>query len=131
MKEVEILRQAEEGSCYDENLWHYKVINPGIDDIVIIRNYHYKTIKTIGVTTLNSNENWYIVEEVENCEKYIVKPLDTLKSVANMYNKSEKELKQKNNLKNDSLFIGQVLKIWKKRNTICIPFFIIYFLHQD
>jgi len=110
MKEIEILKHEEIDSFFDEKIGHYKVLKQGMDDIVIIRNLEYRSIKQIDVGTLDGNKK-FIVETLTNNEKYIVKPLDTLTSIAKKFNKSVEEIKSKNNLKIDKLFIGQIINI--------------------
>jgi len=111
MKEIAIVSKSTSTSLYDDELGHYEIITEGYDDIVIIKNYKYKRIKKSKVKKLNNEENSCIIEEIENCEKYIVKPLDTLKSISNKFNRSEDHIKEKNKLNTNKLFIGQILNI--------------------
>ena len=71
----------------------------------------YKKIKKREVNVLGVVENEYIVETMFNTQKYVVKPLDTLASIAFKFNKTAEEIKKINNLANDKLFIGQMLNV--------------------
>ena len=110
MKEIEILRHEEQGSLYDEKIGHYKISKQGMDDIVVIKNAEYRSIKRVEVSTMEGNKK-FVVETLTNSEKYIVKPLDNLNSIAKKFNKSGEEIKSKNNLKTEKLFIGQIINI--------------------
>lgn len=46
---------------------------------------------------------------VSSQEKYVVKPLDTLEKIASKYGVTTKYLMDKNNLKTNIVFVGQVL----------------------
>lgn len=111
MKEIEVLLNALEGCNYDEELGNYKVIKEGMDDIVIIKNYRYKSIKKLDVVALSGEDDCYIVEEIENSDKYVVQPLDTLSLIAKKFNRTEEYIINRNNLTTTRLFIGQILKI--------------------
>lgn len=110
MKEIKLVSNYEEGCIVDKDLGAYKIINKGTDDIVIVKNYKYRCLKCPDVSVL-SDQSQYKIVDVENRESYIVKPLDTLNSIAKSHNISVEELKKTNELKNDKLFIGQILKI--------------------
>lgn len=111
MKEIELIDNIENGCKYDEQWGNYRELKAGLDDIIIVKNYKHKTIEKTEVSTLSGSESIYHIVEVENCEKYIVKPLDTLKSIANKYNTEVEYIIKKNALITDRLFIGQILKI--------------------
>lgn len=110
MKEIEILKQKDESSLYDEDIGYYKVLKQGMNDIVIIKNFEYRTIKRVDVASLEGNKQ-FVIETLTNSEKYVVKPLDNLNSISKKFNKSVEEIKSKNNLKSDKLFIGQIINI--------------------
>lgn len=110
MKEIKLLSKMEEGSFIDDDLGVYKVITEGVDDIIIIKNYKYRDLQYAEVTSLNDHQKCKIVD-VENHDTYVVKPLDTLQSIANYHNTTTEEIKAINNLKNEKLFIGQMLKV--------------------
>lgn len=111
MKEIKILNSIEEDCNFDENLGYYRIFNDGLDDIIILKNYKYKEIRQTKKRIKNGVEKVYEIVGVENCDKHTVKPLETLKTIANKYNVSDKEIIIKNNLKNDKLYVGQVLDI--------------------
>ena len=111
MRVIEIVNKAGEGCEYDEEIGNYRVISEGLDDITIIKNYKHKKIKKSNILTLNNNDNLFVIEELENCETYIVKPMDTLSTISKKTGKTIDELINKNNLSTDKLFIGQILKI--------------------
>ncbi len=111
MKEIKILKVTEDNCEYDEEIGYYKVISDGLDDIVLVKNYPRKEIQcSESIIQSISTKNYKIVT-TENCNTYIVKPLDTLEKISNLYNIDVNELVEKNALKSDKLFIGQVLKV--------------------
>ena len=110
MKEIKLLKDMEKGRLYDEELGSYKITKNGLDDIVIIRNLKYRKLSCPEVS-VQGGKSSYSVVEVENCDTYIVKPFDTLITISNNFNIDINEIKKKNNLKCDKLFIGQVIKI--------------------
>lgn len=109
MKEIQLTDNIE-NALYDDILGYYKVVKDGADDIVIIKNYKYRKLQLNHSITLNNCEKLCVVE-VENGENYIVRPLDTLASIAEKYNISKNQIIAKNNLHNDRVFVGQVLKL--------------------
>lgn len=111
MKEIELLATEEIGSIYDEELGHYKILKEGLDDIIVVKNCKYKVIKQVDVSILGDTSKKYVIETLTNSEKHIVKPLDTVYSIAKQYNKTMEEIIKKNNLKTDKLFIGQIIEI--------------------
>ena len=110
MKEIKLISKIEDGCIVDEDLGAYVIVENGMDDIVIINNYKYRELSLTGVNALN-NKSEYRVVEVENHQNYVVKPLDTLASIASQHNTTEDELKALNDLSNNKVFIGQILKI--------------------
>ena len=111
MKIIEILNNKTNDSKYDEMIGHYKVIENGMDDIVIIKNYEYREIKEVETCILGVKSHKYVIKKNTNADKYIVKPLDTLEAIANKYNMSKDELIKKNDLVSDKVFIGQILTL--------------------
>lgn len=89
---------------------NYRVIKDGVDDIVVVRNMKYKKIVTKNINTLGVGDE-YGIETCNNRPNYVVKPLDTLTSIANMFNITEQELIKINNLKTARVFVGQLLKL--------------------
>lgn len=55
----------------------------------------------------------WIKIKVNNFITHHVKPAQTLNSIAQIYGTDSKKIKDNNNLKNEKLFIGQRLKIYK------------------
>lgn len=53
----------------------------------------------------------WVKVKVNDYKTHCVKPMETLKQIANKYNVEMDYLKQKNDLKTDRVFIGQILKI--------------------
>lgn len=49
---------------------------------------------------------------------YNVQPTDTIHLISKKFNVSVEEIKQANSLTSDKLFIGQILKIYNKKNTV-------------
>lgn len=54
--------------------------------------------------------------KVNDYIQHFVKPAQTLKDIAEMYNITTEEIKEKNNLQSEKLYIGQVLKIYEKKH---------------
>ena len=78
----------------------------------------YKQFNTSKNNILRNNNNleYYLGEMVriklnDYCV-HTVLPMETIKSVCEKYNITEQELKDKNSLSTDKLFIGQQLKIY-------------------
>lgn len=111
MKEIELLKSAEEGCCYDDELGYYKVIKEGINDIIIVRNMEYKEMKLKDISIMGNINEEYIIETKTNYQKHVVKPLESIQNIANKYNTSVNEIISKNQLKTERLFIGQILNI--------------------
>ena len=111
MKIIEIIKNKTDESKYDDMLGHYRVVQEGLDDIVLIKNYEYREIKEVETSILGVKNRKYVVRSNINTDKYVVKPLDTLQSIAIKYNKSIEELKKKNHLSNEKLFIGQIIRL--------------------
>ena len=66
----------------------------------------------------NENINLYCGEwvkiKVNDFKIHYVKPTQTLKEIADMYNIDIENLKKTNNLQSEKLFIGQILRIYDK-----------------
>ena len=108
MKEIQILSTPRNNSLYDEHIGYYIVKKDGETDIVLLSNYRYKKIHQ---ENMKNDVVKYSVVEVYNDVEYVVKPLDNINKVATMFNVTSEEIKRKNNLKDDRLFIGQIIKI--------------------
>lgn len=108
MREIQILSTANSKSEYDANIGHFIIKKQDEDDITLLYNYRYKVIKE---NTVESGKIKYGVEVIANDEEYIVKPLDSIYRIAKMYNIAVEDIMLKNNLKDDKLFIGQILRI--------------------
>lgn len=111
MKEIKILKDQKDNCEFDEEIGYYKVIRDGMDDIVLLKNYPRKEIQCSEVMIQGLNSKSYKIVTVENYNTHIVKPLDTLEKVSQMYNISVNELIEINALKSVKLFIGQILKV--------------------
>ncbi len=100
-------------------------------NIVLAKEFLYriKQNETINVlcTKFNTNKN-NIVRNNENIPLYVgewvkikvndylshfVKPMETLSKIASKYNLSVEKLKTDNNLQENKLYIGQLIKIYK------------------
>ena len=82
-----------------------------------------KQINNLNNNILNIGEQLIIptntkIEEVDNYETYIVKPNDTLFSIAKMYNVKVEDIKKVNNLSSNTLSINQQLLIPKGTSII-------------
>ena len=64
----------------------------------------------------NNNLDYYLGEMVKiKLNDYVIHtvlPMETIKSICEKYSISEDQLKEKNSLKSNKLFIGQQLKIY-------------------
>ncbi len=69
----------------------------------------------------NKNIKFYHGEWVKiklnDFQTHVVKPMETIKKLAEQYNTTEQELQKWNNLKTEKLFIGQILKVYTKKPT--------------
>ena len=108
MKEIEL---RDDGELMDDVLGHYRVIKEGLDDIVVIKNMPIKQIKQKHISIMGQDDIDYVVETCVIRDKYIVKPLDTLKDVALKFKTTPEKIIKNNNLSSDRLFIGQMLEI--------------------
>ena len=63
--------------------------------------------------TLNFYNGEWIKIRLNDYTTHTVKPMETIKKIADQYNLYEEKLMVDNNLKNDKIFIGQRLKIYK------------------
>lgn len=54
-----------------------------------------------------------LVDEMEEPIDYIVRPMDTLDNIAQMFGVKKENIIKENNLKSEKLFIGQKLRIKK------------------
>ena len=104
-----------------DSLWSIaKKYNLTVDQLKTINNLTNNTLK-VGQVLKIAEENLNN-DSFDNKNTYIVKPGDTLYSVANQYNLTVDELINYNNLASNLLSLGQVLKIPDKvENIIEIP----------
>ena len=65
----------------------------------------------IGANEKKEGGNILFKKKESMNNSYVVKPLDTIKSICEKLNIDENSLITSNNLKNKQLFIGQILKI--------------------
>ncbi len=125
MRKIELCPEKTENSKYDEQIGYYKVIEEGRESISIITNYARKQICYISseediknillagyefVNTPAKIGEWMIIKSSDKV-LHNVKPGQTLKDIANMYNTSEQNLIKINKLSHQKLFIGQTLII--------------------
>ncbi len=92
-----------------------KKYNSNVDTIIKDNNLTSNNLKVGSILKIRtSNEGVSVLEcfgDGLDSEGYVVKKGDTLYSIARMFNTSVQEIKRKNNLKSDSLSIGQELLI--------------------
>ncbi|MBO7219038.1 MAG: LysM peptidoglycan-binding domain-containing protein [Clostridia bacterium] len=113
------------GVSSDKILDHYYyTIEDGTDDIVQVLNYNVPQIYKVSgcETKLDLLAKGYNVEcDIEkgdtivlnkDCRvKHVVKPLETIVTIASKYNKNIDEIILNNNIVNNKLYIGQLLYI--------------------
>ena len=81
----------------------------------------FKEFNTSKENILRNNQNikFYSGEmlkiKVNDYKTHFVKPAETLKQIADVYNVDFSKLKQDNNLENEKLYIGQRLKIYNEK----------------
>ena len=85
-----------------------------------VNNEIYRNFNTSYENVYRSDNNLkmykgeWIKIKVNDFIYHHVKPAETLKDIADVYNVSIEKIKQNNNLENDKLFIGQKLKLYKE-----------------
>ncbi len=86
-------------------------------DSLISINLNFYTCKE-NVVRNNDKIDLYVGEWVivktNDYQTHIVKPAESLKDVSTKFEIDEKQIIKDNDLKNDKLFIGQILKIYKQ-----------------
>lgn len=107
--------------------YRYVEVSDGEDDIVVIRNYQPFFVKTIdenntlldiyarGYNVIGGDSNLQtndivVVKKIEGL-KYTVSPLEKIDDIAHKLGVDKKEIIDKNALKTEKLFVGQVLII--------------------
>ena len=105
--------------------YEYAILNDGTSDIQVIENYYppiiYKvteddTKESLQAQGYELSQNKIepgdiiLLKKIEG-KKHIVKPLETLENIANMYFMEKMDIIKRNNLKTEKLFIGQILWI--------------------
>ena len=112
----------------------FYIVKKGDTLYKIARKYNITVGELSRINNLKSNildvgEQLYIPlhsEESNNSEIYIVKRGDTLYKIAQKYNITINELKKINNLKDNNLTIGQILKITTDDNSNISSDYILY-----
>ena len=106
-----------------DKLSDFDIIKEGSDDITIITNYpqrylynirpdfNEKDVELMGYRIVEGDPITDSVVLIERVDKkfHIVKPSETLQSIAQKYNISVSSIKELNKLK--EIFIGQIIKI--------------------
>ncbi|MBQ8615280.1 MAG: LysM peptidoglycan-binding domain-containing protein [Clostridia bacterium] len=93
----------------------YRVKNKNLDI--------FKTFNTSTENILRNNENIKLYDgewikiKVNDYVVHHVKPTESLTQIAKIYCIDEEKIIKDNELKNNKLFIGQRLKIYKKKST--------------
>ncbi len=129
MRKIELCDEDAPDALYDEDLGFYRVVSEGRDDISVICNYPREMVWTINNTDdiKMLNACGYELEgeaRVGDCvlavkshnKLHIVKPCETVSTLAKLYGITEAELIKQNELKTNKLFIGQTLVIKKHPN---------------
>lgn len=76
-------------------------------------NVNIESVKSINNIKTEVKENDVVFLKTIDKKYYIVKPLDTIFSISKKLNLPVSELMEKNNLKAQSVFIGQKLVYWQ------------------
>ena len=108
-----ILNYINDGNEIDNSIY---IVKAG-DNLYSIANKYNVSVDELkqinGLTSNNLSIGQRIKipmkDNIDTSNYYIVKPLDTLYSIANKYNMSVQELKSINNLNTDNLYVGQKL----------------------
>ena len=103
------------------------------DSLYSIANKYNTTVNELKSLNNLSNNTLSIgqvlklpkVDEIVTVNEYIVKSGDSLYSIANKYNTTVNELKSLNNLSNNTLSIGQVLKLPKVDEIVTVNEYIV------
>ena len=125
MREIALVDKEGVDTEYSKALGYYKVLSDGNADITVITNYPYKMLYQVkkGETIKQINARGYkvlsdfvsegdtVVLEKTNTSTYVVQPLESLESICQKFKVSRGEILEKNNLKSDKVFIGQILNI--------------------
>ena len=104
----------------------YIVVKDGCDDIISVKNYSPLFIKKItkentlldiyasGYEVLGNNnagnDDIVVIKKI-NGIRYVVSPMEKLEDIAHKFGVEKNTIIEKNNLKTDKLFVGQVLFI--------------------
>lgn len=100
----------------------YVVLEDGKSDIVVVKNYNplflIKDVSGCDVEICNrgyevvcKDDGGLSLLQKQKGIKYIVKPLEKLSDIARKFGLDEKDIIERNNLKTNMLFVGQVLII--------------------
>ncbi len=93
---------------------YYGYVDSNKDDVNLIKNNYEKLAEAVVIALATYAGVSYIPSN--NSEYYVVKKGDSLWSIASRLGVSVDDLKKANNLKNNVLQIGQILKIPKNSN---------------
>lgn len=112
--------------CQEKILGYpYAILNDDPSDIQLIENYYppilYKVTEEDTKESLQAEGYELSKEDIEpgdiilltkiEGKKHIVKPLESLEDISKMYFMDKLDIIQRNNLKTEKLFIGQILWI--------------------
>lgn len=122
MKEIKLFNTDYDKFDF-EKLGEYEVVENGSDDVYVIQNYPQrylyhvsndfdrKKLEYMGYKIVRGNENDEIVVVERVFDTFhIVKPCETLATIAQKYNTTVQKLMLQNSVKS-KVFIGQILKI--------------------
>ena len=110
-------------NVYSNQLFKYFVVEEGVPDITIVRNYNPYFIKQLENDTIldiyaggynvieEQSENNFRVIKKETGARYIVGPLERLEDIAQKFSVTKEYIMESNSLNTDKLFVGQILII--------------------
>ena len=103
----------------------YAVVENGLDDIIVVRNYNPYFIKNIkeGETKIDLFASGYdsdvsninvgdkiVISKISGLQ-YIVKPMETINDISKKFDVEKEKIIELNKLKGEKLFVGQILII--------------------
>ena len=106
--------------------YNYEIVKDSDEDFQIINNYFVpkiyeikeddslESLQALGYEIIPNekvNANDIVLLNKISGKRHVVKPLEKLNDIANMYYTSVNKIIKRNNLNSDKLFIGQILYI--------------------
>lgn len=112
MEIVRVSKTPDPNGVLIENIGWVEKTKPGI---TILKNVEYLELiddeNLVGNDKTVSKSGDYTMVKRCSCEKHVVKPLETLETIAKKSNLSVEYIIKTNSLKTTNLFIGQILKL--------------------